>query len=315
MFPFLENSVSLAPLDMGEEQFQHSMLEELKESGLEGLAKDSGLLTEQGLVTASLKRDSPDEEDEFEKKVDQDSVSMSPVKKGRTRGKSASGRRGKRKSGGNYSSNNSNNNSGKNGQASNNPKGLRHFALAVCNKVKEKGMTTYNEVADELVQEFESQDGRADEKNIRRRVYDALNVLSAMDIIRKDKKDIIWKGLPANVSAEVKELKEEMDSRCERIAKKEEHLMELSNQLYLYKTLIERNANQPAPADERLSLPFIIVNTEAKSRIELRVSADRTDYSFDFNHPFEIHDDPEILMKILFKDNKEEKRGGAFGFE
>lgn len=37
-----------------------------------------------------------------------------------------------------------------------------------------------------------------DHKNIRRRVYDALNVLMAMDIIRKDKKQIKWLGLPTN---------------------------------------------------------------------------------------------------------------------
>ena len=37
-----------------------------------------------------------------------------------------------------------------------------------------------------------------DEKNIRRRVYDALNVLMAMDIILKVKKEITWKGLPSN---------------------------------------------------------------------------------------------------------------------
>ena len=35
-----------------------------------------------------------------------------------------------------------------------------------------------------------------DQKNIRRRVYDALNVLMAMDIIAKDKKEIRWLGLP-----------------------------------------------------------------------------------------------------------------------
>ena len=33
-------------------------------------------------------------------------------------------------------------------------KGLRHFALRVCEKVESKGQTTYNEVADELVEEF-----------------------------------------------------------------------------------------------------------------------------------------------------------------
>ena len=36
-------------------------------------------------------------------------------------------------------------------------KGLRHFSMKVCNKVEEKGKTTYNEVADELVLEFTAQ--------------------------------------------------------------------------------------------------------------------------------------------------------------
>lgn len=33
-------------------------------------------------------------------------------------------------------------------------KGLRHFSMKVCEKVQIKGVTTYNEVADELVAEF-----------------------------------------------------------------------------------------------------------------------------------------------------------------
>lgn len=41
-----------------------------------------------------------------------------------------------------------------------------------------------------------------DQKNIRRRVYDALNVLMAMDIIEKKKKDIRWIGLPTNAAQE-----------------------------------------------------------------------------------------------------------------
>lgn len=40
------------------------------------------------------------------------------------------------------------------------------------------------------------QQGTFDQKNIRRRVYDALNVLMAMDIIQKDKKVIKWLGIP-----------------------------------------------------------------------------------------------------------------------
>ena len=35
-------------------------------------------------------------------------------------------------------------------------------------------------------------------KNIRRRVYDALNVLMAMNIISKEKREIRWNGLPSS---------------------------------------------------------------------------------------------------------------------
>jgi len=89
-------------------------------------------------------------------------------------------------------------------------KGLRHFAIRVCSKVREKGATSHNELADDLVKEnfdgkeesdFRERSTKAnrefDEKNIRRRVYDALNVLMAMNIVEKNKKQILWRGLPA----------------------------------------------------------------------------------------------------------------------
>jgi len=83
-------------------------------------------------------------------------------------------------------------------------KGLRHFSMKVCEKVESKGTTSYNEVADELVAELQGgnmDDGICyDEKNIRRRVYDAINVLMALDIIAKEKKAIIWRGFPTTRS-------------------------------------------------------------------------------------------------------------------
>ncbi|KAL2327015.1 hypothetical protein Fmac_020442 [Flemingia macrophylla] len=95
-------------------------------------------------------------------------------------------------------------------------RGLRQFSMKVCEKVESKGRITYNEVADELVAEFvDPSNGvstpdqqQYDEKNIRRRVYDALNVLIAMDIISKDKKEIQWKGLPRTSLSDIEELKE-----------------------------------------------------------------------------------------------------------
>lgn len=42
-------------------------------------------------------------------------------------------------------------------------------------------------------------DSKFDERNVRRRVYDALNVLMAVGVISKDKsaKTITWRGMPA----------------------------------------------------------------------------------------------------------------------
>ena len=63
-----------------------------------------------------------------------------------------------------------------------------------------------------------------DEKNIRRRVYDALNVLMAMDIIIKDKKDISWKGLPSAPHAQLEKLKEERAALRQKILNQQVYL-------------------------------------------------------------------------------------------
>jgi hypothetical protein len=105
--------------------------------------------------------------------------------------------------------------------------------MRVCQKVKEKNVTTYNEVADELVLE-ECEDGSTsstaqsyDQKNLRRRVYDALNVLMAMNIISKEKKEIKWLGLPTSSAQECEEIEVENQQTAKRIEEKQRQLREL----------------------------------------------------------------------------------------
>ena len=112
-------------------------------------------------------------------------------------------------------------------------KGLRHFSMKVCEKVQAKGTTSYNEVADELVNELTDPgcasptDQQYDQKNIRRRVYDALNVLMAMNIISKEKKEIRWLGLPTNSVQEANGLEVDKTKRIERIKGKTQQLQDL----------------------------------------------------------------------------------------
>ncbi|KAJ7392827.1 Transcription factor dpl-1 [Desmophyllum pertusum] len=196
-------------------------------------------------------------------------------------------------------------------------KGLRHFSMKVCEKVQQKKTTSYNEVADELVQEFSDPDKHLsptdqayDQKNIRRRVYDALNVLMAMNIISKEKKEIKWVGLPTNSAQECQQLEEEKKDRKERIRQKTAELQELILQQIAFKNLVQRNKQvekeqgSPAP-NTAIHLPFIIVNTSKKTVIDCSISNDKFEYLFNFDNTFEIHDDIEVLKRM----------GMAFGLE
>ncbi|TVU48358.1 hypothetical protein EJB05_07992, partial [Eragrostis curvula] len=139
-------------------------------------------------------------------------------------------------------------------------------------------------VADELVAEFSDPNNnfetpdpenpnaqQYDEKNIRRRVYDALNVLMAMDIISKDKKEIQWKGLPRTSISDVEELKTELVGLKGRIEKKSAYLQELQDQ------------------------------TRPHATVEVEISEDMQLVHFDFNStPFELHDDSYVLKEMRF---------------
>jgi len=199
-------------------------------------------------------------------------------------------------------------------------KGLRHFSMMVCKKVEQKGTTTYNEVADELVKKVieerrkDDPNGKYDEKNIRRRVYDALNVLMAMDIITKDKKAITWKGLPTSATQDLDMLGRERDFRCQEIERKRRALQELLVQQVCFRNLVQQNHARGNPADDsnaannaddcdsgadnKIPLPFIVVNTNSNAVIQCNMSRDLTDVMFDFNMPFEINDDNTILKRL-----------------
>ncbi|XP_033919392.1 transcription factor Dp-2 isoform X2 [Melopsittacus undulatus] len=198
-----------------------------------------------------------------------------------------------------------------------NGKGLRHFSMKVCEKVQRKGTTSYNEVADELVLEFTNSnshlatDSAYDQKNIRRRVYDALNVLMAMNIISKEKKEIRWIGLPTNSAQECQNLEIEKQKRIERIKQKRAQLQELLLQQIAFKNLVQRNQqneqrNQGPPAlNSIIQLPFLIVNTSKRTVIDCSISSDKFEYLFNFDNTFEIHDDSEVLKRM----------GMSFGLE
>ena len=109
-----------------------------------------------------------------------------------------------------------------------------------------------------------------------RRAYDALNVLTAMDIISKDKKDIQWKGFPPMVGdggerssgaaagrdKEKARLKAKIEQKNKEVRQKESQLKDLLNQFVSLKQLLNRNATPEYSADpdkhHKIYLPFVI---------------------------------------------------------
>mmetsp|Transcript_3118 Transcript_3118/g.6784 ORF Transcript_3118/g.6784 Transcript_3118/m.6784 type:complete len:439 (+) Transcript_3118:144-1460(+) len=181
-------------------------------------------------------------------------------------------------------------------------KGLRYYSMKVCEKVESKGRTTYTEVADELVNELSQGDfdtvGQCDEKNIRRRVYDAFNVLMAMGIFDKERKEIIWRGLSKSSGNSLERLQAERLHKIREVERKQNCLQELVEQHAALKQLLQRDS----PKEEgstALHLPFILVQAKKDATVEVRISEDMLDVQFDFyNSPFQIHDDSYVLKNL-----------------
>ncbi|KAI0562456.1 Transcription factor DP [Gracilaria domingensis] len=218
-------------------------------------------------------------------------------------------------------------------------KGLRHFAIRVSKKVEQKRVTTYNQVADELVAEervlrksqpnVASTDNLVDEKNIRRRVYDSLNVLMAMGIIAKDKKLITWQGLErvhcSAHSEEVNDIKKAVAERKSTISKKRALLTELKDQHKRTSTIVERNraegfsemdteqfhsVQQPAVPvhqqyPDRIGIPFFILSAPKETNIELEMDPSRQDICFNFNSSFAIFDDREVMRRMMLSPSSQ----------
>ena len=161
-------------------------------------------------------------------------------------------------------------------------------------------------------------------------MYDALNVLTALEIIAKKKKQIFWNGFPEGYvkpaamdaeqppppitpkaehdtadddddNAEFCPVKEEAD--LEEYEKSVRYLAELVEQHDALVALINRNKkviDSGAPPAMGIPLPFILISTKADATIEVEISEDQRNVHFDFNTtPFQIHDGFHVLTHML----------------
>lgn len=161
--------------------------------------------------------------------------------------------------------------------------GLKVLSWKVKDIVERLGNSSYQEVADCLVKELDENDSDIkDEKNIRRRVYDALNVLIAVGMLKKVNKRV-----------------EPLKKIVKNVSEKAKHLRDLTEKFLTLKGLIERNKNLKK-GFQNLFLPVDIVVIPKKSEKPAKILANlqKTSVNIKVDQKFQIFHSDEILKKI-----------------
>ena len=111
---------------------------------------------------------------------------------------------------------------------------------------------------DELINS-EGTDRVREEKNVRRRVYDAMNVLIAAGVLERNGRYVSWKEDWQTVESDTQT--NELDRLRTTVEAKREAVRAMLNRLVAVRHLIDRNA-EDAPGKPALSMPFLFLATE-----------------------------------------------------
>ena len=188
--------------------------------------------------------------------------------------------------------------------------GLKEISNRVREIIKRVGTTSYKEISDEIVNEINEKNTK-EEKNIRRRIYDSLNVMKSMKLFRKDKetKKIVWNIFNEKANEVNDTIDEEMFDRInmmkQEIAMKKNKLSTLEKQLDCLNTIIERNKrNETYNEGEKIYFPFIIIefpesiNEDNGNKIKVAMNDNKTQGHFAFDSSNKLYGDLDAIMKI-----------------
>jgi hypothetical protein len=192
--------------------------------------------------------------------------------------------------------------------------GLKEISKRVMDIIKQSGTTTYKAISDQIVNEINEKSSK-DEKNIRRRIYDSLNVMKSMKLFRRDKnsKNILWNYDqeldPLNENENKNDFNEKNKIDSGDIAKLKKEIKEKRNKLDLLKmeliglkNVLERNAreNNKVPEDQKLYFPFIVIEFPANKdpKINVALNDNKTKAHFGFDEVISMYGDLDAVSKI-----------------
>ena len=193
--------------------------------------------------------------------------------------------------------------------------GLKEISKRVMEIIKQSGQTTYRKISDQIVNEL-NEKSMKDEKNIRRRIYDSLNVMKSMKLFNKDKntKTIMWDynkeldPLDENKNESNENNKENKVNSADiaalkkEIKEKEKKLELLRKELIGLKNVLERNGkeNDKVPEEQKLYFPFIVIEfpTNKDPKIKVALNEKQTKAHFGFDEVISMYGDLDAVSKI-----------------
>ena len=189
--------------------------------------------------------------------------------------------------------------------------------------LKSNEYTTGNEVTEYIKNRLQSKkNDQLNQKNIQRRVYDAINVMCAVGLIQKNKQKIQFL-LKTNQDNKINKLNEEINSKEknggekeekigeeERIRKKEKELEEKIKKLtksYLTLKFYEKytklnKENKDRENEQNIEFPFDIIEYDNSLPIKITSKEDSSRYLLLSNSNFEHLAPYDIIKKLISPD-------------
>ena len=195
--------------------------------------------------------------------------------------------------------------------------GLKEISKRVMDIIKQSGQTTYRAISDQIVNEI-NEKSLKDEKNIRRRIYDSLNVMKSMKLFNRDSnsKTIMWnydqEFDPLN-EIENKNEGDEKNNDCKidsgyivelkkDIKEKKEKVILLSKELQGLKNVLERNKREDenVPENKKLYFPFIVIEfpNNKDPKVNVALNENQTKAHFGFDEADAMYGDLDAVSKI-----------------
>ncbi|CAK60207.1 unnamed protein product (macronuclear) [Paramecium tetraurelia] len=184
---------------------------------------------------------------------------------------------------------------------------LKGLSFQIKTLVKDLKSTNYKILANILIeklqnelQKMQSTERRKEIQNLKRRVYDAINVMVAMGVLEKDKKKQISFHEQKD-KEEVNKQKEQVRTNLEILKEKRKRLTKATLTYMMYKKLIQRNQQMKMEPESKLETPVFAFSVQLFDNDLCMQQKNGKKIIIKSQQPIYIYSELEVLQKLQLK--------------